>query len=148
MYQITKLLGHHYAIFKFHLCYASLVWVQNTKSVQRLHLLQKKTLTMVFFQIVIQVPCSSRFPYLKKNFKVKLQKAQNKCIRFCPNLPPRSHRLLSGMLLRKIFYSICKANSNNYHILMIDIIISFSHSNIVFLVIIGILLSRSSYFKF
>ena len=103
---------------------------------------------MVFFQIVIQVPCSSRFPYLKKNFKVKLQKAQNKCIRFCPNLPPRSHRLLSGMLLRKIFYSICKANSNNYHILMIDIIISFSHSNIVFLVIIGILLSRSSYFKF
>ena len=47
---------------------------------------------------------------------------------------------------RKIFYSICKATSNNYHILMIDIIISF-HSNIVFSCHHWYPLSRSSYFK-
>ena len=35
--------------------------------------------------------CSSWFPLLKTNLKLKLQKAQNKCIRFCLNLPPRSH---------------------------------------------------------
>ena len=34
---------------------------------------------------------SSWFPLLKKNLKLKLQKAPNKCIRFCLNLPPRSH---------------------------------------------------------
>ena len=34
--------------------------------------------------------CSSWFPLLKKNLKLKLQKAQNKCIRFRLNLPPRS----------------------------------------------------------
>ena len=34
--------------------------------------------------------CSSWTPLLKKNLKRKLQKAQNKCIRFCLNLP-RSH---------------------------------------------------------
>ena len=33
--------------------------------------------------------CSSWFPLL--NLKLKLQKAQNKCIRLCLNLPPRSH---------------------------------------------------------
>ena len=49
-------------------------------------------------------------------------------------------------LLRKIFYFICKANSNNYHILMIDIIILFSQSNFVLFVIIAILLSFLSYF--
>ena len=52
------------------------------------------------------------------------------------------------MLLRKIFYFICKANLINYLIIMIDIIIWFSHSNIIFfLVIIGILLSHWSYFN-
>ena len=35
--------------------------------------------------------CSSWFPLLKKNLKLKLQRAQNKCIPFCLNLPPRSH---------------------------------------------------------
>ena len=34
--------------------------------------------------------CSSWFPLLKKNLKIKLQKAQSKHIRFCLNLPPRS----------------------------------------------------------
>ena len=35
--------------------------------------------------------CSSWFPLLKTNLKLKLQKAQNKCICFCLNLPPGSH---------------------------------------------------------
>ena len=30
--------------------------------------------------------CSSCFPLLKKNLQLKLQKGQNKCIRFCLNL--------------------------------------------------------------
>ena len=34
--------------------------------------------------------CSSWFPLLKKDLKLKLQKAQNKCIHFCLNLPSRS----------------------------------------------------------
>ena len=38
----------------------------------------------------------------------------------------------SCMLLRKMFHFICKANSNYYHILKIDIIISFCHSKIFF----------------
>ena len=167
--------------------------------------------------------CSSWFPLLKTNLKLKVQKAQNKCIRFCLNLLPRSpidpshfrninwlpvsdrvkyciantvfknwngivpgyihekfkpslcryrtrsqmaldmpllkintvqksssflrpkiwskigtsikdighRRLFLCILLRKIFYFICKANSRYYHILMIDIIIWFSHSNII-----------------
>ena len=32
---------------------------------------------------------------LKKNLKLKLQKSQNRFIRFCLNLPPRSHTDLS-----------------------------------------------------
>ena len=35
--------------------------------------------------------CSSWFPLLKTNLKLKLQKAQNKSICFWLNLPPRSH---------------------------------------------------------
>ena len=35
--------------------------------------------------------CSSWFPLLNKNLKLKLQKAQKKCFRFCLNLSPRSH---------------------------------------------------------
>ena len=44
--------------------------------------------------------CFSWFPLLKKNLKLKLQKAQNKCIRFSLNLPPRSH--IDPFLFRKI----------------------------------------------
>ena len=33
--------------------------------------------------------CFSWFPLLKKNLKIKLEKAQNKYIRFCLNLPSR-----------------------------------------------------------
>ena len=35
--------------------------------------------------------CFSWFPFLKKSLKLILQKAQNKCIRFCLNLRSRSH---------------------------------------------------------
>ena len=45
---ITTLWPVYYAIFESHLCYASLVWAQNTNSVKRLHLLQKKSLRMFF----------------------------------------------------------------------------------------------------
>ena len=38
---------------------------------------------------------------------------------------------IKNMLLRKIFYFISKTNSSYYHLLMIDIIIWFSHSNII-----------------
>ena len=40
----------YYAIFESHLCYASIVWAQNTNSVKRLPLLQKKSLRIMFFQ--------------------------------------------------------------------------------------------------
>ena len=40
-----------------------------------------------------------------------------------PSIKMLEHRLLLCMRLRKMFYFICKANSNYYHILMIDIII-------------------------
>ena len=35
------------------------------------------------------------------------------------------------MLLRKIFYFICKTNSSYYHLLMVDIIVWFFQSNII-----------------
>ena len=47
---IKTLRSVYYAIFESHLCYASLVWAQNTNSVKRLHLLKKKSLRIMFFQ--------------------------------------------------------------------------------------------------
>ena len=44
---IKTLRSVYYAIFESHLCYASLVWAQNTNSVKRLYLLQKKSLSNV-----------------------------------------------------------------------------------------------------
>ena len=35
--------------------------------------------------------CSSWFALLKKKLKLKLKKAQNKCVCFCLNFLPRSH---------------------------------------------------------
>ena len=56
--------------------------------------------------------CSSWFPLLKKNLKLKLQKVQNKRIRFCLNLAPRSYidlshfrkKLPSGRWQSRILY--------------------------------------------
>ena len=43
MFRSKKTLGSVYiAVFNSHLCYISLVWAQNTNSVKRHHLLQKK----------------------------------------------------------------------------------------------------------
>ena len=42
--------------------------------------------------------CPSWFPLLKKNLKLKLQKAQNKCICFCLNLLLRPHLTLGNKL--------------------------------------------------
>ena len=47
---IKTLRSVSYAIFDSHLCYASLVWAQNTNSVKRLHLLRTKSLRVMFFQ--------------------------------------------------------------------------------------------------
>ena len=47
---MTILRSVYYAIFEYHLCYASYVRVQNTNSVKRLHLLHKKSLRIMFFQ--------------------------------------------------------------------------------------------------
>ena len=40
----------YYAIFEYDLCCASLVWAQNTNSVKKLHLIQKKSLRIMFFK--------------------------------------------------------------------------------------------------
>ena len=39
--------------------------------------------------------CTSWYPLLSNGLKTKLQIAQNKCIRFCLELPPRGHINLS-----------------------------------------------------
>ena len=39
-----------YAIFESHLCYVSFAWAQNTNLFKILHLLQKKSLTIMHFQ--------------------------------------------------------------------------------------------------
>ena len=44
--------------------------------------------------------CTSWYPLLSKALKTKLQIAQNKCIRFCLELPPRGH--ISPSHFRKI----------------------------------------------
>ena len=49
-YDLKTLKSVYYAIFESHLCYASLVWAQKTNSVKRLHLLQKKSFRIMFFQ--------------------------------------------------------------------------------------------------
>ena len=40
----------YYLIFEYHLCCASLIWAQNTNSVKKLHLIQKKPHRKMFFQ--------------------------------------------------------------------------------------------------
>ena len=49
-YVVMKTLKSIYhAIFELHLSYASLVWMQNSSSAKRLHILQKKSLRLMFF---------------------------------------------------------------------------------------------------
>ena len=51
----------------------------------------RRLLCIALIQSHFEYGCFSWFPLLKKKLKLKLQKVQNKCIRFCQNLPPRSH---------------------------------------------------------
>ena len=51
----------------------------------------KRLLYTALIQPHFDYGCSSWFPLLKTNLQLKLQNAQNKCIRFCLNLPLRSH---------------------------------------------------------
>ena len=51
----------------------------------------RRLLCNALIQLHFDYRRSSWFPFLKKNLKLKLQKAQNKRIRFCLNLPPRFH---------------------------------------------------------
>ena len=50
----------------------------------------RRLLCNALIQLHLDYGCSSWFPLLKTNIKLKLQKAQNKYILFCLNLPPRS----------------------------------------------------------
>ena len=52
---IKTLRSVYYSVLESHLCYASLVWAQNTDSIERLNLLQKKALRVMFFQIEIPI---------------------------------------------------------------------------------------------
>ena len=47
---ITNLRSVYYATFESYLFYVSIVWEQNTSSFKTLHLLQNKSLRMIFFQ--------------------------------------------------------------------------------------------------
>ena len=51
----------------------------------------RRLLCNALIQWHLDCGCSSWFPFLEKNLKIKLKKAQNKYIRFCLNLPPISH---------------------------------------------------------
>ena len=51
----------------------------------------RRLLCNALIQLHFGCGCSLSFPLSNKNLKLKPQKAQNKCIRFCLNLPPRSH---------------------------------------------------------
>ena len=60
----------------------------------------RRLLCNALIQAHFNCGCSSWFPLLNKNLKIKLQNAQNKYIRFCLNLPPRS--LIDPSHFRKI----------------------------------------------
>ena len=49
----------------------------------------RKLLSNALIQPRFALGCSSGFPFLKEYLKIKLQKAENKYIRFCLNLPLR-----------------------------------------------------------
>ena len=62
----------------------------------------KRLLCNVLIQPHFDYGCCSSFPLSKKNLKLKLQKAQNKFIGFCLNLPPSSH--IDPSHVRKIYW--------------------------------------------
>ena len=52
---IKTLRSVYYSIFESHLCYALLVWAQNTDSIERLNLLQKEPSEYCSFKIEIPI---------------------------------------------------------------------------------------------
>ena len=75
----------YHAIFEPHLCYSSLVWVQNLNSIKRLFVLQKKSLRIIYFRsrnahisplfresniLKLQDICSRKLPFHKYFNKV------------------------------------------------------------------------------
>ena len=80
----------------------------------------QRLLCNALFQPHFDYGCFSWFPLLKRNLKLKLQKAQNKCIHFCLNLPPKSH--INPSQFRKINWlpvsnrvEYCIANTVSTH---------------------------------
>ena len=71
---------------KFLKKYARLKWPKHVPTPA-----YRRLLCNALIQPHLDYECSLWFLFLKKNLKLKLQKAQNKCIPFCLNLPPRSH---------------------------------------------------------
>ena len=62
--------------------------------------LSRRLLCNALIQPHFDYGCTSWYPLLSKALKTKLQIAQNKCIRFCLELPPRGH--ISPSHFRKI----------------------------------------------
>ena len=56
-----------------------------------LTLVYRRLLCNALIQPCFDYGCSSWFPLLKKNLKLKHQKDQNKCTHICLNLPLKSH---------------------------------------------------------
>ena len=60
----------------------------------------KRLLCNDLIQPLFDDGCTSWYPLLSKAFKKRLQIAQNKCIRYCLDLPPRTH--ISAIHFNKI----------------------------------------------
>ena len=60
----------------------------------------KRLLCNPLIQPLFDYGCTSWYPLLSKAFKKRFQIAQNKCIRYCLDLPPRSH--ISAIHFNKI----------------------------------------------
>ena len=97
-------------------------WLQKSKLKSKLKFLYHHTryLTSAYerllYNVIIQphfdYGCSSGFPLLKKNLELKLKKAQNKCIRFFLNIPPRSR--IDPSHFRKINLFLTSYRVGNY----------------------------------
>ena len=60
----------------------------------------KRLLCNALIQAHFDYGCTSWYPSLSKAFKKRFQIARNKCIRYCLDLPPRTH--ISAIHFRKI----------------------------------------------
>ena len=74
----------------------NLLWRQSNC----LNYLSRRLLCNAIIQPHFDNGCTSWYPLLSKAFKNKLKMAQNKCMRFCLELPPRGH--ISSSHFKKI----------------------------------------------